>query len=142
MDDEIPKKITEIGSLEELYKLLLSYPTIGTFLAFQYAIDINYSELTEFSEMDFVIAGPGAKDGIKKCFTDTEGLSDEDIIKMMADKQEDEFNRFDIDFMDLWGRPLQLIDCQNLFCEVDKYSRVAHPELHGISKRKRIKQKY
>ena len=36
---------------------------------------------------------------------------------------------FELDFQNLWGRRLQLIDCQNLFCEVDKYSRVypAHP---------------
>ena len=38
------------------------------------------------------------------------------------------------------GRPLQLIDCQNLFCEVDKYARVAHPDINGLSNRKRIKQ--
>ena len=30
-----------------------------------------------------------------------------------------------VEFRDLWGRPLQLIGCQNLFCEVDKYARVA-----------------
>jgi hypothetical protein len=37
---------------------------------------------------------------------------------------------------------LQLIDCQNLFCETDKYARVAHPEIGGISGRARIKQVY
>jgi hypothetical protein len=40
----------------------------------------------------------------------------------------------------LWGRPLQLIDCQNLFCEVDKYARHAHPDVIGITGRTRIKQ--
>ncbi len=40
------------------------------------------------------------------------------------------------------GSPLQLIDCQNLFCETDKYARVAHPEVQGISGRTRIKQTY
>ena len=45
-------------------------------------------------------------------------------------------------FQNLWGRPLQLIDCQNLFCEVDKYARVAHPEVAGASGRTRIKQKF
>jgi hypothetical protein len=37
---------------------------------------------------------------------------------------------------------LQLIDCQNLFCEVDKYARVAHPEFVGHTGRTRIKQKF
>ena len=45
----------------------------------------------------------------------------------MAENQEDEFARRGIEFQTLWGRPLQLIDCQNLFCEVDKYARVYHP---------------
>lgn len=41
---------------------------MGKFLAFQYAIDINYSELCDFSEMDYVVAGPGAHSGISKIF--------------------------------------------------------------------------
>ncbi len=45
-------------------------------------------------------------------------------------------------FDDLWGRALQLIDCQNLFCEVDKYARAAHPEVRGLSGRTRIKQRF
>ena len=57
-------------------------------------------------------------------------------------EQEKEFERLEINFKDLWGRKLQLIDCQNLFCEVDKYSRVAHPDVSGLSDRTRIKQIY
>ena len=45
-------------------------------------------------------------------------------------------------FRDLWGRRLQLIDCQNLFCEVSKYARVKHPEIKGVGSRSRIKQVY
>ena len=43
---------------------------MGDFLAFQLLIDLNYSNLTDFSEMDFVVAGPGARDGIRKCSGD------------------------------------------------------------------------
>jgi hypothetical protein len=42
----------------------------------------------------------------------------------------------------LWGRRLQLIDCQNLFYEVDKYARIAHPDIAGISGQTNIKQNY
>jgi hypothetical protein len=125
-----------------VFDLLRGYPMIGDFLAYQYAIDINYSILTDFSEMSFVMPGPGAKDGIKKCFSDFGGLSEVDLIKLMADRQEDEFAALGLQFQTLWGRPLQLIDCQNLFCEVDKYARIAHPEVKGINGRSRIKQKF
>lgn len=103
---------------------MLSYPTIGKFLAYQYAIDINYSELCDFSEMSFVVAGPGAQSGIEKCFS-LNKYCYEDIIKYMADNQNEEFRKRGLEFKTLFGRPLQLIDCQNLFCETDKYSRVA-----------------
>ncbi len=142
MKDELPKQIIELKRMQQLFELLRSYPTIGNFLAYQYAIDINYSELTNFSEMEFVMPGPGAKNGIRKCFSDLGGLNEIDIIQFMAVRQEEEFGRLNIDFKSLWGRKLQLIDCQNLFCEVDKYTRIANPEVSGISKRKRIKQKY
>ena len=60
----------------------------------------------------------------------------------MADLQEQEFKRLGLDFQSLWGRRLQLIDCQNLFCEVDKFARVAHPQIVGRTGRTRIKQKF
>ncbi len=140
--DNLPARIRELRSMGELYNVLRNYPTIGSFLGYQFSIDLNYSNLVDFSEMEFVKAGPGAKDGIRKCFSDIGDYTEEDIIKMMADIQQKEFSRLEINFKDLWGRPLQLIDCQNLFCEVDKYSRVAHPSISGVSDRKRIKQKF
>lgn len=140
MEDNFAEKVSNTNSLENLFSLLKEYPTIGNFLAYQYAIDINYSNLVNFDEMDFVFPGPGAKDGIKKCFTDFGNFNESDIIKLVTDNQQNEFEKNNIQFKELWGRPLQLIDCQNLFCEVDKYSRVAHPDVKGISGRTRIKQ--
>jgi hypothetical protein len=58
----------------------------------------------------------------------------------MADHQKEEFARLGLSFQTLWGRPLQLIDCQNLFCEVSKYARMAHPDIKGMNDRIRIKQ--
>lgn len=142
IEDKLFLKIHNSKSLENVYKLLLSYPSFGSFLAFQYTIDLNYSELTTFSEMDFVVAGPGAKNGILKCFDSIGSYSYEDVIKMMADEQETECEKLELKSPSLWGRNLQLIDCQNVFCEVDKYLRGTNPELGGISGRTRIKQKF
>jgi hypothetical protein len=142
MADNLANYISASKSMQGVFELLRQYPMIGDFLAYQYTIDVNYSNLTNFSEMTFVVPGPGARDGIRKCFSDYGGLSEVDLIKCMADRQEEEFSRLGIDFQRLWGRRLQLIDCQNLFCEVGKYARIAHPETTGISGRKRIKQKF
>lgn len=142
MDDEVALRIADANSMLEAFTTLRSYPMIGDFLAYQYATDLNYSNLTNFSEMQFVIPGPGAKGGISKCFESLGGLTEADLIRVVAERQEQEFDRLGIKFKSLWGRPLQLIDCQNLFCEVDKYSRVYHPEIAGRSLRTRIKQKF
>ena len=130
------------SSLGELYSTLARVHSFGRFLAFQFAIDLNYTALYPFSEMDYVVAGPGAHDGIAKCFVDTDGLGAEDVIRAVADAAEECLGALGIEFESLWGRSLQLIDCQNLFCEVDKYARVVHPELQGCSGRTRIKQRY
>lgn len=142
MADDLAGQLGRLTKMQTAFELLRSYPTIGDFLAYQFVTDINYSEITNFSEMDFVVPGPGARDGVRKCFGDSAGLNEAELIRLMADNQEREFERLGIDFQPLWGRRLQLIDCQNLFCEVDKYSRVAHPEIAGISGRTRIKQKF
>lgn len=140
--EELPRRIQESRSMRRAFELLREYPLMGDFLAYQYITDLNYSTLCNFSEMEFVIPGPGALDGIRKCFKSLGGLSETDIIHLVADRQNDEFGRLGINFQSLWGRPLQLIDCQNLFCEVDKYARIAHPDIKGVSSRTRIKQIY
>lgn len=142
MADELPARVAATTSLGQVFVLLRSYPMMGDFLAFQYAIDLNYSPLTNHSEMDFVVAGPGARDGIRKCFVTLGGLSEAELIRLIAERQNEEFARRGIAFRSLWGRPLQLIDVQNLFCEVDKYARVAHPEFGGWSGRTRIKRRF
>ena len=142
MEERLPERLTQTRTMQEAFEKLRAYPTIGDFLAYQFITDINYSEITDFSEMDFVVPGPGARDGLRKCFVDPGGLNDPELIRLMADLQEQEFERLELDFQSLWGRRLQLIDCQNLFCEVDKYARVAHKQIVGRTGRTRIKQKF
>jgi len=129
MADGLARKLAKTQKMQTAFELLKSYPTIGDFLAYQFVTDINYSEVTDFSEMDFVVPGPGARDGLRKCFSNGAGLNEAELIRLMVDNQEQEFSRLGIEFHSLWGRRLQLIDCQNLFCEVDKYARVAHPDI-------------
>ena len=142
LSDEVPLRITDASSMAQAFDVLRSYPTIGDFLAYQFVTDLNYGNLTNFSEMEFVVPGPGALDGIRKCFSDLGGLNNTEIIKVVTEGQEREFKRLELEFRTLGGRPLQLIDCQNLFCEVSKYSRVKHPQIKGLGKRTRIKQSY
>lgn len=136
------RKLIEARSMQKAYELLLSLPSIGPFLAYQYAVDLNYSSISDFSENEFVQPGPGALNGLRKCFSSFGDYSPADIIRWVTERQDSEFVARELAFKSLWGRPLQLIDCQNLFCEVDKYSRVMHPEFNILTGRTRIKQKF
>jgi hypothetical protein len=88
--DGVPERIAHMKRMRDVFEVLLSFPMIGDFLAYQYATDLNYSELTSFSEMEFVVPGPGARDGIRKCFKDLGGLNEADVIKLVADRQENQ----------------------------------------------------
>jgi hypothetical protein len=142
MEDRVHEKLASSPTMADAFEVLRSYPAIGNFLAYQFLIDINYSEALDFDESEFVVPGPGARDGIRKCFGPAASGLEAEVIRYMADSQEEHFDRLGLTFNGLRGRRLQLIDCQNLFCEVDKYARVAHPDVRGISGRMRIKQKY
>jgi hypothetical protein len=141
MHDRVPHQVASATSLQQVFELLRSFPSLGDFLAFQYSIDLNYSEIIDFSEMEYVVAGPGARSGIRKAFVDSSGLSDEELIREITYAAPEEFARRGLTFRTLGGRPLQLVDCQNLFCEIDKYSRVARPEVGGNG-RTRIKRRF
>jgi len=142
MHDEFPKKLADCASMKAAFELLLGYPMIGDFLAYQFVTDLNYSEVTNFSEMEFVMPGPGARSGIQKCFSDLCDWPEGEIIRWVTENQEAQFSERQLEFRSLWGRPLQLIDCQNLFCEIDKYARVRFPGISGRFQRTRIKRKF
>lgn len=142
VQDGFPDQLAACKNMQAAYALFRTVPGIGPFLAYQFVTDLNYGPSLSFSEMEFVVPGPGARDGLRKCFKSFGDYAEADVIRWVTDRQDAEFQTRGLAFESLWGRPLQLIDCQNLFCEVDKYSRVAHPEALGLTGRTRIKQRF
>jgi hypothetical protein len=140
LDAGIIDRLVAASGLRELFEVLRRVPSLGPFLAFQYAVDINYSPVTAGGEAGFVVAGPGAVDGLRKCFATLPAGAEADALLWVAATQEEHFDRLGLTFKPVFGRRLQPIDCQNLFCETDKYARVSHPQFAGRSGRSRIKQ--
>lgn len=134
-------KIVNSKSLEDVYNMLKECSFIGEFLAYQYAIDFNYSPVFTFSENSYVKAGIGAIRGLKKCFKDISKKDYENAIYFTLEN----FEKFQVKFgynnvKLLDNRQPTLIDLQNCFCETDKYLRGKMPEL--VVQNTRIKQKY
>lgn len=139
--DELPARLLELSSLQEVYLAFRAYPLVGPFMAYQLAVDVNYGPDIHFNENEFTVPGPGALRGLAKVFEDLGDYSPEDAVHWLVEQQNTVKVQFDIDPPKLAGkRPLHAIDCQNLLCEVDKYARVRYPHLR--SNRQRIKQNF
>lgn len=136
----LSREVARTSTLGQLYEVLLAYPLLGPFMSYQLAVDINYSELVSFSENEFTIPGPGAERGIKKIYPEARRAEMSEVIIRMVDAQTEDCEALGIEAPTLFGRPLHAIDCQNLFCELDKYARVRFPELR--SNRSRIKARF
>lgn len=140
--DGAHEEIVACKGMADAFGVLRRYESIGDFLAYQFITDLNYSSHLGFGEDEFVVPGPGARRGLRKCFSDAGDLTDDELIRWMAEQQHTAFDRLGLEWDGLWGRDLQLIDVQNLFCEVDKYTRVAMPQLSRFAPGDRIKQRY
>lgn len=138
--DKMQDKIIKCNTMQDAFNIIKGYPLIGNFMAYQLVTDINYSAFVNWKENEFTVAGPGSLRGIKKCFIDKGTMTNEDIIKYMYMHQDEEFKKLNLNFKRIGNRPLQLIDCQNIFCELDKYCRQALPDLK--SNRTKIKKHY
>lgn len=140
INHQLAEQLFTAASLEEIYNLLHSFPLMGDFMSYQIAIDLNYSDLINFSENDFIQPGPGALRGLKKVFESLGDYTPAEAVMWVVNRQDEEFARLGLSPAKLFGRPMQAIDCQNILCETDKYCREAAPEL--ASTRSRIKTTY
>lgn len=138
----LPERLQQAASLREVFVTLRELPGLGDFLAYQLAIDLNYSDWMAHDEDDFVVPGPGAIDGLSKIYPGVHRRQAVELIRRLTDEQEAWFDHFELPFGGLFGRRLHLIDVQNLLCEISKYTRVTHPEVSGVSGRTRIKQAF
>jgi hypothetical protein len=136
LGDGLPERLADMSSMAQAFAALRAYQT------YQYVTDLNYSTLTNFSETEFVTPGPGAQSGIRKCFTFTGRLTDAEVIRLVQEQQNECLAAVGVTFCGLWGRELQLVDVQNLFCEIDKYARMAYPQFTATDGRHRIKQRF
>src|SRR5271165_1211232 len=140
MSFSVTKRLQAAPTYKDAFQVLYLYPLHKGFIGMQHLTDINYSEVINFDENDFIVPGPGAYQGIQKCFafgrepTEAEAV---EAIKACVEVQKDFFEHLGLEPVTLFGRRLHAIDCQNLFCETDKYARVAHPTVQPTG---RIKQ--
>ena len=127
MNDDLPKKVEYAHSLEEVINLLKKYSSIGDFLSYQFATDLSYTWLGADWNMEHVTLGPGSHKGLAFC-----GVDKKEALPFMKDVWKNQVEHLSPIFTGLWGRPLDLIDIQNCFCELGKYLiTMGHDSLVG-----------
>lgn len=149
MAHDFPDRLSQSLHLMELYEWIISFPGMGEFTTYQLLLNLSYTKYLNFSGFDFVVPGPGAISGLGKMFGPQlktirrkHPTIDIDIIHWMAKTQNEHFHRLGITFSGLGSdnRPMELADIEHTICEVDKYSRIAHPQFKG--KRQHLRRTY
>ena len=109
----------------EVFEALESCPGLGRFLAYQIFVDFTYIPAFPFSENEFVVAGPGCKKGLRYLFSNTDGLTDEELLFWLRDNQKrvlGDLTRILTD-LPMNERTLSVMSLQNCMCEFSKYIR-------------------
>jgi hypothetical protein len=112
-------------------------------------LNLSYSNVLNFHSNDFVIPGPGATSGLQKMFGSSINKAkasvrgfEVEVIRWLAETQDQHFKRLGIRFSGLGPDklPMGVADIEHTVCEVDKYSRLAHPNFKG--KRTEMRRRY
>lgn len=112
----LPDEFVAAGSMAERFNLLRAQKGVGDFIAMQVLTDFGYSPHgTAQDENEFVIAGPGARNGGKHIFPDAKPA--DAILRARAWVLAEPL------VPRLYGREPSLMDIQNTLCEFSKYAR-------------------
>lgn len=122
--------IKSAKSLKRVWQIFNDTQGFGKFLAYELAIDCNYSRLIHFSENDWVNAGPGCKRGIQWLWgARNSSLKWEDYITFLQVRQETFIQG--IDRLDEWHQvwpnyQMTLRGVEHSLCEFQKYARARY----------------
>lgn len=123
--------INASSTAQDIYAKLLGLKAIGTFLAYQMLVDLAYCPECPVSENEFVVAGPGCKNGLKLLFENKDGMTPEECLFWVRDNWDSMIDYFGIDWKPeeiFWDFPpeeqrLSVMALQNCFCELYKFDR-------------------
>lgn len=127
----IPHILSKMTKAQDIYDTLNSTPGFGSFLAYQIWVDMTYCPECPVSENEFVIAGPGCKEGLKLLFDKKDGMTPEECLFWLRDNWYDLLFQYDIYwngdelFPDVPNREryMNVMSLENCCCEISKYHR-------------------
>lgn len=131
-ENKIYEEILNCLDAQSSYKILLSIPGFGKFLAYQVFVDLTYIPEFPFSENEFVVSGPGCDRGLNMIFVDKDGMTYEECLFWFRDNlkrlwEENNLKYYPeelFDHLPEFDRNYNIMMLENSFCEHSKNSRV------------------
>lgn len=127
--ENISDAILRHGSLEKAWELLISYPYLGPFMAYEVVTDLRHTRLLSTADdiMSWANPGPGCARGISRVHTgDPEAYNRSNFkhreIMMKEMQLMVEMSR-DPELWPYLDRPWEMREAEHLFCETDKLTR-------------------
>ncbi|CAB5508919.1 hypothetical protein [Salmonella phage Se_EM4] len=117
---------------------------LGPFLAYQIWVDFTYIPEYPFSENHFTIAGPGCRAGIDLMFLDKDGMTHEECIFWLRDNQDAVYGPLGYNREEFWSAEepwdhhLNIMAGENMFCELQKYTRCVEALQQGKKPRGKV----
>ena len=114
-------------SLKELWEILLPYPYMGPFMAYEVVTDWRHTHIGEDAAdiMTWANAGPGAKRGLNRVF-------ERDLKTPLKSQQSTEemmdLLDYSVEMLEVHVPALEMRDIEHTLCEFDKYERVRKGE--------------
>lgn len=114
-------------SLSYVHSALTKIHGIGPFIGYEVAVDISYCEWNKQNEDEWVNPGPGCQRGLKRLFSNIRPKQCQEVIVMLRDYQQSEWDRLGLDFPRIAynGKYLTLRNIEHDLCEFFKYNKVS-----------------
>lgn len=137
--------LLRLGTPLEVYQRMYDdIEGLGPFLAYQIWVDFTYIPGYPFSENHFTVAGPGCRAGIDLMFQDKDGMTHEECIFWLRDNQDAVYGPLGYNREEFWSaeepwdRHLNIMAGENMFCELQKYTRCVEAVQQGKKPRGKV----
>lgn len=137
--------LLRLGTPLEVYQRMYDdIEGLGPFLAYQIWVDFTYIPEYPFSENHFTVAGPGCRAGIDLLFLNKDGMTHEECIFWLRDNQDAVYGPLGYNREEFWSaeepwdRHLNIMAGENMFCELQKYTRCVEAIQQGKKPRGKV----
>lgn len=130
--ENVVEQVVQAATPRAAYEALRGHTGMGDFMSMQILTDWGYY-WSEYTENEFVQAGPGSTRGVAELFRDGPApMPTNDVLRRVRDDWWEDISCPTIPMPGGLSRAPSLMDIQNTFCEFFKYMRYVKKDSHAV----------